>query len=161
VAEATNLEELNPEPVTIDNWTIAGEEALCGVNWDPTYTSNDMVKGDDGIFRLTRTDVALEALTYEFKVVADHSWDNENYGAAEGGNQTITIDVAGNYDVTFVFNPESKELYATAQVHGAASVTAVKTSLVQKSVIYNLQGQRVKDGYRGIAIKNGHKVVIK
>lgn len=161
VAEATNLEELNPEPVTIDNWTIAGEEALCGVNWDPTYTNNDMVKGDDGIFRLTRTDVALEALTYGFKVVADHSWDNENYGAAEGGNQTITIDVAGNYDVTFVFNPESKELYATAQVHGAASVNAVKTSLVQKSVIYNLQGQRVKDGYRGIAIKNGHKVVIK
>jgi len=145
-------------------WTIAGVEALLGTNWDNTDTNNDMTDMGDGTYQLVKYNVALEAeKEYEFKVLANHSW-SENYGAdgiADGQNVTVSVEVAGNYDVTFVWNPESKELYATADVHDPASVTAVKTSLVQKSVIYNLQGQRVKDGYRGIAIKNGHKVVIK
>ena len=145
-------------------WTIAGVEELMGSGWDPTDTNNDMTNMGDGTFQLVKYNVAMEAeKNYEFKVLANHSWD-ENYGAdgqPGGDNVTVSVETAGNYDVTFVFIPESKELYATADVHDPASVTAVKNSLVQKSVIYNLQGQRVKDGYRGIAIKNGHKVVIK
>lgn len=160
-AEATDLQELNPEPVTIESWTIAGMEALCGVNWDPSYTGNDMVKGADGIFKLNIFGVTLEAGTYEFKVVADHDWSNENYGNAEGGNQTLTIAEAGKYDVTFVWNPETKELSATAEPYNPANIAVAKSENLANMVIYNLQGQRVKENYRGIVIKNGRKMMVK
>jgi hypothetical protein len=40
-------------------------------------------------------------------------------------------------------------------------VKSLKSNIVANSVIYNLQGQRVKAGFRGVAIKNGHKVIMK
>jgi pantothenate synthetase len=72
----------------------------------------------------------------------------------------VSVETAGNYDVTFVWNPESKELYATTEVANPAAISTVKTNAVV-SVIYNLQGQRVQNNYRGIVVKNGRKVMVK
>jgi hypothetical protein len=142
-------------------WTIAGEEALMGSAWDPADTNNDMINMNDGTFQLVKTNVTLEAKTYTYKVVANHSW-TENYGGDyNDGNAGIEIEADGTYDVTFVFNPESKELYATAEAANSTSVKSLKSNIVANSVIYNLQGQRVKAGFRGVAIKNGHKVIMK
>ena len=144
-------------------WTIAGEEALMGSGWNPEDTSNDMTNMGDGTFQLVKYNVAMDAeKDYEFKVLANHSWD-ENYGAdgvAGGNNVTVSVETAGNYDVTFVWNPESKELYATTEVANPAAISTVKTSSTV-SVIYNLQGQRVQNNYRGIIVKNGRKMFVK
>ena len=144
-------------------WTIAGEEALMGSGWNPEDTSNDMTNMGDGTFQLVKYNVAMDAeKDYEFKVLANHSWD-ENYGAdgqPGGDNVTVSVETAGNYDVTFVWNPESKELYATTEVANPAAISTVKTNAVV-SVIYNLQGQRVQNNYRGIVVKNGRKVMVK
>jgi hypothetical protein len=144
-------------------WTIAGVEELMGSGWDQTDTNNDMTDMGDGTFQLVKYNVAMEAeKEYEFKVLANHSWD-ENYGAngvPGGDNVTVSVETAGNYDVTFVWNPESKELYATTEVANPAAISTVKTNAVV-SVIYNLQGQRVQNNYRGIVIKNGRKVMVK
>ena len=144
-------------------WTIAGVEELMGSGWDPADTNNDMTNMGDGTFQLVKYNVAMEAeKNYEFKVLANHSWD-ENYGAdgqPGGDNVTVSVETAGNYDVTFVWNPESKELYATTEVANPAAISTVKTNAVV-SVIYNLQGQRVQNNYRGIVIKNGRKVMVK
>ena len=144
-------------------WTIAGVEELMGSGWDQTDTNNDMTDMGDGTFQLVKYNVAMEAeKNYEFKVLANHSWD-ENYGAdgqPGGDNVTVSVETAGNYDVTFVWNPESKELYATTEVANPAAISTVKTNAVV-SVIYNLQGQRVQNNYRGIVIKNGRKVMVK
>jgi hypothetical protein len=148
-------------------WTIAGVEALMGSNWDNTDTNNDMTNMGDGTYQLVKKDVVMEAeKAYEFKVLANHSW-GENYGAdgvADGPNVTISVETAGTYDVTFVWNPESKELYATAEpVYPAdpESVNSLKSSFTANSAVYNLQGQRVKANFRGIAIKNGRKIIVK
>lgn len=142
-------------------WTIAGEEALMGSGWDPADTNNDMINMDDGTFQLVKTNVTLEAKTYTYKVVANHSW-TENYGGDyNDGNAGIEIEAEGIYDVTFVFNPESKELYATAEAVNPESVKSLKSNIVANSAIYNLQGQRVKANFRGIAIKNGRKIIVK
>ena len=144
-------------------WTIAGEEALMGSGWNPEDTSNDMTNMGDGTFQLVKYNVAMDAeKDYEFKVLANHSWD-ENYGAdgvAGGNNVTVSVETAGNYDVTFVWNPESKELYATTEVANPAAISTVKTNNTV-SVIYNLQGQRVQANYRGIIVKNGRKMFVK
>lgn len=99
----------------------------------------------------------LEAKDYKFKVCANHAWD-ESYGD-NGSDMVMTVENAGLYNVTFTFFSEAKTL--TAELGTASGIKNVKMGSTNATVIYNLQGQRVKDGYRGIAIKNGHKVVIK
>ena len=144
-------------------WTIAGSEAVLGTNWDNTDENNDMTDMSDGTFQLVKENVALEAGTnYEFKVLANHSWA-ENYGAdgvADGSNCIFSVDADGNYDVTFVWNPDSKELYATADE--ATGIKGVKNAAANKNAtMYNLQGQRVQAGFRGIVIMNGRKMIVK
>lgn len=145
-------------------WTICGKAELCGSEWDPTDATNDMVKTGDGEFTLVRRNVALLVETeYEFKVAANHAW-SESYGNDMGGNQVFELEEgleSGNYDVTFYFLVEAKTLWAEAEVADPAGVTTMKADKASKFVIYNLQGQRVANNYRGIAIHNGKKVVIK
>ncbi len=146
-------------------WTIAGASALMGTNWDQTDTNNDMMDTGDGVtFALVKEHVALLADTeYEFKVLANHSW-TENYGKdgkAGGDNVILTVEKDATYTVTFVFNTESKELFATAEEEDPTAIQAVKSTVASDGVMYNLQGQRVQAGFRGIAIQNGRKVVMK
>ena len=146
-------------------WTIAGAKDLMGSEWDPKDTNNDMIDTGDGTtFVLVKEHVALLELTeYDFKVLANHSW-TENYGAngvAGGSNVVLMVDKAGIYTVTFVFNTESKELFATAEEEDPTAIQAVKSTVANDGVMYNLQGQRVQVGFRGIAIQNGRKVVMK
>lgn len=145
-------------------WTICGKAELCGSEWDPTDATNDMVKTGDGEFTLVRRNVALLVETeYEFKVAANHAWA-ESYGNDMGGNQVFELEEgleSGSYDVTFYFLTETKTLWAEAEVADPTGVTTMKADKASKFVIYNLQGQRVANNYRGIAIHNGKKVVIK
>lgn len=145
-------------------WTIAGAQAVLGSNWNNEDTANDMI-GEGGDFMLVKENVTLQAdVEYEFKVLANHSWD-ENYGLggeAGGKNCFFTVDEDGVYNVTFVWSIESKELYAIAErVDPETAVKSVKTFSTANAVLYNLQGQRVKANFRGIAILNGKKVIKK
>ena len=144
-------------------WTIAGVEELMGSAWNNADTNNDMTNMGDGTFQLVKYNVAMEAeKNYEFKVLANHSWD-ENYGengVAGGENVKVAVETTGNYDVTFVWNPESKELYATTEVSDPTEINTTKAAKAAV-IVYNLQGQRVQAGFRGIVIKNGHKVLVK
>ena len=144
-------------------WTIAGVEELMGSAWNNADTNNDMTNMGDGTFQLVKYNVAMEAeKNYEFKVLANHSWD-ESYGengVAGGENVKVAVETTGNYDVTFVWNPESKELYATTEVSDPTEINTTKAAKAAV-IVYNLQGQRVQAGFRGIVIKNGHKVLVK
>ena len=142
-------------------WTIAGAEAVLGSNWEPTDENNDMEDMGDGTFQLVKTNVTLAAGAYTYKVVANHSW-SENYGGDydSDGNAVVEIDADGTYDITFVFIPETKELYATADE--ATGIKGVKNAAANKNTtMYNLQGQRVQAGFRGIVIMNGRKMIVK
>lgn len=97
-------------PVTFDAYYVAGSAALCnGKEWDPAAAENAMVKGDDGIWSITYTNVP--AGEYELKVTAG-SWDNNwgANGAANGENVKITVAEAG--DVTIKFNPATNWISA-------------------------------------------------
>ena len=139
-------------------WTICGVKDLCGNDWDPTYTENDMEKVDEGVFELTRPAVVLEAKDYEYKVAANHSW-SESYGNESGQNQVLTVAAAGTYDVTFSFIVATKTLDALYEE--TTGIQAVTVKMVPSAAIYNLQGQRVNGNFRGIAIQNGKKMLMK
>lgn len=138
-------------------WTICGEKDLCGSDWSPEDTSNDMEKVDEGVFELTRANVELKAKDYSYKVAANHSW-GESYGNESGENQVLTVTADGTYDVTFSFIVATKTLDAVYETTG---IEAVTVKIKPSAAIYNLQGQRVTSNYRGIAIMDGKKVVMK
>lgn len=138
-------------------WTICGEKDLCGSDWNPEDTSNDMEKVDEGVFELTRANVELKAKDYSYKVAANHSW-GESYGNESGQNQVLTVTADGTYDVTFSFIVATKTLDAGYETTG---IEAVTVKIKPSAAIYNLQGQRVTSNYRGIAIMDGKKVVMK
>ena len=142
-------------------WTIAGSsEDVFGSTWDPSNTDNDMKKLTDGSFELIKHSVVFDAPTsISFKVCANHGWD-ESYGD-NGENMVFEIEAAGTYDVIFTFIPDTKSLSAELGDPTPDGINTVKENNAKTAVIYNLQGQRIQEGYHGIAIQNGRKFMMK
>ena len=106
-------------------FTVAGAETLLGSSWDINDKSNTLTF-DGTNYTLEKTEVTLEkGVTYEFKVVKNHSWSPINYGKdGESGenpaNATITVDQTAVYTVTFTFSPDTPTLTATVEKTGDA-----------------------------------------
>jgi len=115
-------------------------------NWTTDY---DMTKGDDGKFSVAIDGVA--AGSYEFKVRVNHAWDE----AYPSSNYKVTVD-ADNSTVTVTFDPETKAITAVAGTAGINAVTVEKTG-----VIYSVAGQKVNAQFKGVAIQNGRKFIVK
>ena len=94
-------------PTPIETYTVAGTPAaIFGTEWDPTIVENDMTEQADGTFALTKYNCQLAGSELEFKVTGNHSWDN----AWPDNNVVVTVEEAGLYDVTFIINPENKDV---------------------------------------------------
>jgi len=85
----------------------------------------------------------------------------------DGGNFMIDTDTYKADSFTFTLTwgggklaSENWTLTAEAQ-NLVTGIKNVKTTKVSDAAIYNLQGQRVDGNFRGIAIQNGKKVVLK
>lgn len=89
------LPEVAPAPVKPTAWSLAGNFNSWNAA-DEAYDLSNLV-GDTWVVR----SVSL-AEGDEFKIVADHSWDNENYGGPEA-NSKSTINASDPYGV---YKPE-------------------------------------------------------
>ena len=82
------------------NYYVAGQAALCGVDWSPNAAANKMTDDNqDGIYTITYTGVA--AGNYEFKVTSG-SWA-ESWGDDKGGNYALKV-TEDNSTVTINFD---------------------------------------------------------
>ena len=98
-------------PYNGESWTLAGDNALLGSDWDITDNTNDMRTKDNGInFTKTKSNVTLERGTYEFRVTKNHSWDV----AYPADKAYLVIEETATYKITFTFNTETHQLSATA-----------------------------------------------
>jgi hypothetical protein len=124
--------------VAITSYTVAGIKGLMGTtkDFDETATANDMVETAEGsnIWTLTKENVALEAKTYEYKVVSNHAWNVKDYPSS--GNYTLDIKAAGNYNVTFTLDLTGAE----------ASVKAEAVAIISK---YSVSGDAAIIGTNG------------
>lgn len=116
ISSATPTANLGTPPT----WTIAGSKLLVGSDWDTNDEKNNMTTTDNITYTLVKENVTLEANTdYKYKVVKNHSWDNENYG--NGSDDAILkVTETAIYKVTFTFNAQTKVLTATAEKTGEA-----------------------------------------
>ena len=126
-----NVEMIYPEPEQPGDatWTVAGDNTtLFGEAWNPALTANDMVKGEDGLYKWEKTEATLPAGSVEFKVVKNHAWGEEY---PKDGNYKLTIPENGKYTVTITFNPETKVVAATATKTGEAIIPDAEITSVQ------------------------------
>ncbi len=77
---------------------VAGEEALCGVNWKENAAENKMAKNADGVWELVYENV--EAGTYQFKVT-NGTWAQSWGGDGPGGNYQIEVTAKSNLKILF------------------------------------------------------------
>ncbi len=109
-------------------YTIAGQGALVGVDWDPSATTNDMTDMEDGTYQLVKENISLAAGDYEYKAVKNHAWGV--WECPSSGNNTLTISEAGTYTVTFTLTPATSTLEANAVKSGEPQPVDVTYYLV-------------------------------
>jgi len=100
------------DDVTETTYTVAGSlTEILGTTWDVNNTDNDMVKGSDGIYTLSKTGIEITSGTvFEFKIAVNHDWGT----AYPSSNYSYTFDASGTYDMVFTFNPTTEEVGFTA-----------------------------------------------
>ncbi len=92
--------------IKVENYTIVGEKALLGSDWVVDDTANDMTEGE-GVWTLTKTNVALNVGTYNYKSVANHAWGVQDFPVEDNTNKEIEVKEDGYYTVTFTLTPET------------------------------------------------------
>ena len=95
-----------------DVYTVVGYGDIFGSDWGIEDNTNNMVKGDDGLYTLVKENVHLSIQKYDYKVVANHSWKGWQIPGYGEGNQSFTIETAGTYTVTFTLDVEKATLIA-------------------------------------------------
>jgi hypothetical protein len=153
--------EAAPEPIE-DTYVVAGSsDVLFGKTWDVTAEANKMtLNAETGKYEITYSNVTLSAGDIEYKIVKNGStW------IPDGENLKLNIPATGTYDVTFTIDPSTNEIKAEATVPTGINGISVDGEAADifsdGKPVYNLSGQRVFKGYKGVAIKNGRKIVVK
>lgn len=141
-------------------YTVAGSpKELFGTEWKQDDANNDMTDDDgDGIYAKTYKSVTLTAGTVAFKICLDHAWTV----AYPSSNYELTIPADGTYDVTIIFDSKSHEVSASA-TNAATGIIAPKFTRNDNAAapLHALSGLKVGAGYKGIAIRNGKKIIIR
>lgn len=139
------------EAFTLLNIGVVG--SLVG-SWD-----NDVLMTYvDGVYELTVSDVASGS--YEFKVRANKSWNWADWGQGgrSGSNVPVMI-TADKADVNITFDPIAETV--SFELSEAAGISTLTADSMKDAARYNLQGQRVGNGYRGVTVMNGKKYMVK
>lgn len=135
-------------PLTVTSWTLVGDEALVGVDWDPAATENDLAFVG-GVYQITKTGVTLAADgLYQYKFAANHAWSIKEFPAS--GNEELIVSTDGVYDIVFALNPTTGEYGADAKLSTAADEAQANAAEVVG--IYNMIGQPVSAQTPGLKI---------
>ncbi len=120
----------------------------------------NLAKDDEIKIRITGSADGSRGVTLT-GVGTENSVASVDKAVAEG---TFTVAANGNIIIETTGGLTVNALSVNAELpeEVADGISVLKAETVEgNGVIYNLQGQRVDANYRGVVIKNGHKVVIK
>ena len=139
------------KPCTYLNWQAIGDVNFTE-EWQDFETTFTVPDGDDGMRSIVFNMAEIKgACDYYIKDVQWYLKDDAL--EAEGKTMENLIDAEG--DANFWIKEDKG---APEQASGISAVVSDKKAT---NVTYNLAGQRVSKGYKGIVIKNGSKYIVK
>jgi hypothetical protein len=141
------------KPCTYLNWQAIGDVNFTE-EWQDFETTFTIPAGDDGMRSIVFNMAEIkEACDYYIK---DVQWYIYDATLAEAGQTMENLINADNTDNFYVKVGGGSPLpYGTET--GISNVTAKSAN--SSAVIYNLAGQRVDNGFKGIVVKDGKKFV--
>ena len=96
----------------------------------------------------------------QFTVKAKEGFQIESVTAATADNSPITVNVAADNSY-YEFQMPASDVTITATFSSTSGISNVNAENAKNAVRYNLAGQKVSNGYKGVVIENGKKVVLK
>lgn len=90
--------------VEVTGYSVVGDSALVGADWDTSFTQTEMTRQEDGTWTYTIPSITLAAGDYLYKFAANHTWAVEQY-PDDMDNYVLTIEKNGIYSVTFTLVP--------------------------------------------------------
>ena len=143
----------------ITDYYVAGQDTLCGSNWNPGDEANMMTKGEDGLYTKVYEDIA--AGTYELKITIGDWTESWGDPTSSNGNYFATVEALST--VTVIFDPETKAISVECVPVPVLSVVDIATALagangdefMVKGVVTCVEGQNiyVMDATGGICIR--------
>ena len=125
----------------------------------------DIQKKDDGTFYGNANFYIADVkngttMLYCFRLKGLENSNIESETYIKDGDQLVVTGQLQKYVKEEVVTPEVKNGYIYS-IDGSASVDELKANTLQNAPAYNVGGQRVNDGYKGLVIKGGKKMVQK
>ena len=147
LTNATQWSEAILNSITlIPVYTVAGVEALCGVNWANDAAQNDMTYSEDA-FRWTSGPVYYDSTsTWGFRVVKDHTWTGFPDGNYEIKSDWRLTSGAGYYNVEIAYTtaPQAIEVTAT-YLYPKVEVAGDFNEWAHEKLTYNPSGYFYKN----------------
>ena len=96
----------------------------------------------------------------QFTVKAKEGFQIESVTAATADNTPITVNVAADNSY-YEFQMPASDVTITATFSSTSGISNVNAAKAENGVMYNLAGQKVNNGYKGVVIMNGKKMLNK
>lgn len=94
----------------VHTYTVVGTTQICGTDWNPTDTNNDMSITGNELYVWIREGLQINNTSdARFQIVQDHSFDT----MYPGKDYYLQLSDTGVYNIAIVFNPDTKEITAT------------------------------------------------
>jgi hypothetical protein len=127
----------------------------------------DFQRKDDGtLYGNCNFDIAdakggTDKLTvYRAKNFGNVNFTEETIGVLKADDEVVLQGQLQKYVKSEVVTPEIKNCYLIS-VNGQTGITNITADQLKNAPAYNVAGQRVNEGYKGLIIKGGKKVVMK
>ena len=173
--------KITPQDITEDYIEVPDAEITsCGISgnhngWELPEGSDLTVVEAGKKYSFTATAEEIGVAEWEFKFrhnelwlgYGEFSYDPEapEWLTDKGGNFCVNFTESNIESVTFTLTwgggkSASKNWTLKAEATFSTGIKSVKNN-TKNVAMYNLQGQRVQEGFRGVVIMNGRKVVMK
>ena len=96
----------------------------------------------------------------QFTVTAKEGFKVESVTAATADNSPITVNIAADNSY-YEFQMPASDVTITATFSSTSGISNVNAAKAENGVMYNLAGQKVNNGYKGVVIMNGKKMLNK
>ena len=115
-----------------DTYTVVGNSVILNgtKSWDLNNNDNNMTLQSDGTYQLVIENCGLEAGTYEYKIVENHSYTN----SWPADNDKLVITETAKYTVTFTFDPDWQDVSSEAVKTGSYTPGASTWTIAGSSV---------------------------